>query len=68
MNTHLTEDKRLGSCMFCGEPFKKRLNPKGKEIYTISVACKCGKQFESSEYKGAATANREGVNEFIRYW
>ena len=64
----LTEDNRLGTCMFCGERLKKRLNDKGKGIYTISVGCNCGKQFESSEYKGAHIANREGVNEFIRYW
>ena len=26
----LTEDNRLGTCMFCGERLKKRLNNKGK--------------------------------------
>ena len=54
--------------MFCGERLKKRLNNKGKGIYTISVGCNCGKQFESSEYKGANVANREGIDEFVRYW
>ena len=62
----LTEDVRLGNCMFCGERLKKRLNNKGKNIYTVSIGCNCGKQFESSEYKGAHIANRE--DEFIRYW